>query len=77
MTQSEIDARRHARAAEHLALERCPSERELEIIAHAFGVPAEQEDHLQQRRRRYGKSAAGNRLMASPQPGDAARHEHK
>ncbi|MDX6459099.1 MAG: hypothetical protein QOE55_2796 [Acidobacteriaceae bacterium] len=76
MTQSEIDARRHALAAEHLALESCPSERGLEI-AHAFGVPAEQEDYLQQRRRRYGKSAAGNRLMASPQPGAAARHEDK
>jgi hypothetical protein len=45
MTQSEIDARRHALAAEYLALESCPSECGLEI-AHAFGVSAEQKDDL-------------------------------
>ncbi len=56
MTQVEIDARRHALAAEYLALEDCRSERGLEI-AHEFGVLAEQDNHLQRRRWTSGESA--------------------
>jgi hypothetical protein len=74
MTQSEIDARR-VRLPLSTLRSTIVGPAGLEI-AHEFGVLA-REDHLQRRRRRYGKTADANRLMAAPQPGDAARHERK
>ena len=69
MTQLEIDARRHALAAEYLALEDCRSKRGLEI-AHEFGVLAEEEDHLQRKALTISKSATAHRPGA-PRPWEA------